>query len=261
MVAKAGDAAPRRVKPGDGEPAGPRRFRPGLASTLVVILLFPALIGLGLWQLDRADQKRRLFTEVNALRDAPPLVLTKLEGAALETQLGRAVSMRGRYREPQFLLDNRVRGQVAGYEVLTPFELVEGGVLLVNRGWIPAGADRARAPPTPAGGLERQLGGRLGRPPSTGLRLSDGDLAERLGAQVFRIQHVEREALARRLGFPLSGVLVYLGDAQEDGYDRHWPELTADVSKHQAYATQWFAMAAVLLLLYFRINLRHTGTQ
>ena len=36
------------------------RFRPGWVTTVATALLLPALIGLGFWQLDRAEQKTEI---------------------------------------------------------------------------------------------------------------------------------------------------------------------------------------------------------
>lgn len=237
-----------------------RRFRPGMASTVVVILLFPALLSLGFWQLDRAAQKRALHLEMELRRDAPTLELERLGAVNLEDNIGRATALQGRYLSPQFLLDNRVRNRAPGYEVLTPFELTGGGVLLVARGWVPAGNDRSRVPGVEVDDDPRRVPGRLGRAPSTGIRLAGQPMIEQTGTSLYRIQHVDTAALGDRLQVKLPPVLLFLGAEAENGYDRAWPVVSADTSKHEAYATQWFAMAGVLLLLYFRINFRRESS-
>lgn len=233
-----------------------RRFRPGVASTVVTILLFPALLSLGFWQLDRAAQKRALHAEMEAQRTALPLRMDTPGTVDLQANIGRAATLDGHYGAPQFLLDNRVRNRKPGYEVLTPFMLDKGGVILVNRGWIPAGIDRERIPEVQVDGGQRQIEGRLGRSPSTGIKLANQQMIERVGEMVYRIQHVDAGALGDRVGSPLPSVLLFLGAGADSGYDLDWPVVSADTSKHEAYATQWFAMAVVLLLLYIRINYR-----
>lgn len=237
-----------------------RRFRPGVASTVVVILLFPALFSLGFWQLDRAAQKRALQLEMTSRRGASTLELDRLGAVNLEDNIGRAAVLQGRYRAPQFLLDNRVRNRATGYEVLTPFELAGGGTLLVARGWLPAGNDRSRMPEVQVDDVLRFVPGRLGRAPSTGIRLAGQQMIEQTGANLYRIQHVDLSTLRDRLQAPLPPVVLFLGPEAENGYDREWPVTGANAAKHEAYATQWFAMAGVLLLLYFRINLRRETT-
>lgn len=56
-----------------------KRFRPGIAPTLVVLLLLPLMVGLGFWQLSRGHEKQRLvdsYTEAarrirSAVRNSP----------------------------------------------------------------------------------------------------------------------------------------------------------------------------------------------
>ena len=50
--------------------------------------------------------------------------------------------------ERTILLDNKVHGGTAGYYVLTPIRLADGGaIVVVNRGWIAQGASRTLRPP------------------------------------------------------------------------------------------------------------------
>jgi surfeit locus 1 family protein len=234
------------------------RFSPGRASTVTVILLFPLLLRLGFWQLDRAEQKKALFAAREAQWGAPPVNIDSLEvmrSPALKP--GRAVLLQGRYRAPTILLDNRPRDGMTGYEVLSPFLLETGGSVLVARGWVPANPDRGVLPEVNNPDTTVSIRGRWGSPPSAGIRLAgEAGAPERVAAEMLRVARINNGELASTLGISLPPELVFLDPDQENGYDRRWPTPSADVAKHQAYATQWFAMAAVLLLLYFKINLR-----
>ncbi len=231
------------------------RFRPGLASSCVTILLFPALISLGLWQLDRAQQKRALFERYQLNRAAPAATW---DGGALTAglQSGRAITATGHYLQPTFLLDNRFREGQAGYEILSPFEVAGGRHLMVARGWIAMGADRSRIPEIRLSSEQVTLQGRLGNPPVSGIRLGQSDAVERLSATVFRAQRAEPEIFSKALGFGVPATLLYLNPDAASAYDRHWPVPAGEMSRHQAYAVQWFVMSAVLLLLYIKINVR-----
>lgn len=233
------------------------RFQPGLASTVVLILLFPILCRLGLWQLDRAAEKRALYETRQSQWNAQPIELSDMTTREGKILPGRALVARGRYRAPIILLDNRPRDGRTGYEVFSPLELAAGGLVLVARGWVPAAADRSQVPDieTPDGAVT--VRGRWGTPPSSGIRLTDEPTPpERLGAGLLRLDRLEPETLTQMFGQRVPAGVIYLDPDEENGYDRRWPVPTADVSKHQAYATQWFAMAFVLLLLYLKINLR-----
>ena len=228
---------------------------------MVLILLFPVLSRLGLWQLDRAAEKRALFETRQSQWNAAPIELSAKILKAEALLPGRAVIAQGHYRAPHLLLDNRPRDGRTGYEVFSPLVLEGGGLVLVARGWVPADPDRSRVPEiqTPEGSVVRR--GRWGTPPSAGIRLTrEPTPPEPLGADILRFDRLEPAMLSQTLGQTVPLGVVYLDPDEENGYDRRWPAPTADVSKHQAYATQWFAMAFVLLLLYLKINFRPKAT-
>lgn len=231
------------------------RFRPGLASTVMVILLFPVLVSLGRWQLDRGEQKKMLAAQFESNRQAAVWPLTSAVQLDRQDQPGRAVVISGSFEPRSILLDNRTRDGKPGYEVLTPFRLRDGSRVLVARGFI-ATADRVKAPEiaTPTGELTLQ--GRLGKAPVSGVRLNRSEEVEMISATLRRVQRLDRDILNRALGHRVPDDVIYLDPAAPNGYDRRWPEFTTDVGRHQAYAVQWFAMAGVLLLLYVKINLR-----
>ena len=63
-------------------------------------------------------------------------------------------------------------------------------------------------------------------------------------------QNLNVAAFSNEIGISLAGTVLQT-DADTDGLLRNWPEITAGVEKHWGYAFQWFALAAVQLLLYF----------
>jgi hypothetical protein len=107
------------------------------------VLLFALL---GRWQWHRAAEKRVLMAAFDAGLQAGASELGARTLAA--TPRYTLLRMRGRYDGAhQFLLDNISRDGVVGYEVLTPFVLEDGRIVVVNRGWLPlpgGGANRCR---------------------------------------------------------------------------------------------------------------------
>lgn len=229
------------------------RFRAGRGSTLALILLFPLLLRLGFWQLDRADQKQAIAETLTANRALPVLDIVAASTIPL-AQEGRRVTAQGRFVGPNLLLDNRTRAGRAGYEVLTPFRLDDGSRVLVARGWIPVGDNRARVPEIEIPEMATRVNGVLAPPPATGIALGRAQEVEKLTPALWRIQHPDPSVFGGESRAPALGLLLYLDPAEPHGYDRAWPRRAEDISRHHAYATQWFAMAAVLLLLYVRVN-------
>ena len=115
-----------------------RRVLPTIV-TLAAVALFVAA---GNWQRGRMHAKEALGAQLAAAQAAPvaPLPGGTVDWAAWRF---RAVEARGTFDAPrQFLLDNRVHRGRVGYHVVTPLRLDDGRVVLIDRGWVAAGATR-----------------------------------------------------------------------------------------------------------------------
>jgi surfeit locus 1 family protein len=224
-------------------------FRPGLAPTLVVLALLPVLLGLGFWQLSRAEEKRDLLAAADARRIATPVDVESL-GASPDPAYLR-VRLQGHFdAEYSLLLDSRIRDGKAGVELLQPFQSKGGQWLLVNRGWLPW-PDRRVAPvfSTPEG--TQDLSAWAYVPPGAAFELKH---LETSGWPKL-VNQVDATALwqhLRRNGLPLE-LRLEEGPA---GYRTDWPIVAMGPEKHIGYAVQWFAMAAALLGLFIYFGLR-----
>jgi len=110
-------------------------------TTLLVIAAVGVAIRLGVWQLDRLEQRRAFNAEMSRRLNAEPLNLNAgLQSTTdLETLKYRAVVVRGTYDTSQTLaLKNQMWQQQSGLDLITPL-IVEGSdeVVLINRGWLP----------------------------------------------------------------------------------------------------------------------------
>ncbi|MES2878816.1 MAG: SURF1 family protein [Pseudomonadota bacterium] len=222
-------------------------FKLGLI-TLAALLAVSGTLALGRWQLSRAAQKEALQAGIEASAALP-----KLEGQALMTgradllaQVHRRVTLRGRWLAPHTVyLDNRQMNNKPGLYVVTPMQL-EGGtaVVLVQRGWVARNfMDRTQVPPvaTPAGLVE--LEGRIAPAPSK--------LYELGGPESGAIrQNLDLARFSAELGRPLLPVSVQQLGASPDGLLRDWPQAGTGVEKHYGYAFQWFALSALIAILY-----------
>ncbi len=228
------------------------RWRAGLllAATVGGVLLTARL---GLWQLDRAAQKEALQAAI-ALRGTEPwlegpaaLARSTDEAAAQEHRRARVA---GRWVAAHTVhLDNRQMDGRPGFFVLTPLQLDDGSVLMVQRGWRPRDfVDRSRLPPVPTADGRVEIEGRLTRGPA---RLYEFDGAD---AGPIR-QNLDLSSYARETGLPLRPLLLLQTSATDDGLRRDWPAPAVDVHKHYGYAFQWFALCALILALHvwFRI--------
>ena len=220
------------------------RRRPERSSLAVtaLVLLAGAFGALGSWQLRRASESRALAAQFAATAaDAP---LADAPASWSDEVRFRRISLRGSYvGDRQFLLDNRLRDGIAGYEVLTPFKVVdEQRWLLVNRGWIPADPNRSVLPDVPVNDDLRVLDGRVDRLPRPGLRLGAPDAAP-TPPVVSVVLYPTAAELGARLGVPLPDYQVLLDAREPDGFVRDWRAPGLSPERHLAYAGQWFVLA------------------
>lgn len=222
-----------------------RRFHPGRLPSLLVLALLPLLLGLGFWQLQRAEDKRLLLTEQAARSQAPVLELRELDAAG--DPAFRRVRLVGAFDAAHsLLLDNRQRGGRVGVELLQPFlDRPSGRWVLVNRGWLPW--PQRSTPPTfdtPDG--ELQLQARVYRPAGRAFLLGDGAPGAGWPRLVNTVDvaalwtELGRAGLGEELRLE-PGPASYLGD---------WSVVAMGPEKHLGYAVQWFALAATLLGMY-----------
>ncbi len=142
-------------------------------------------------------------------------------------------------------LDNRPMAGRSGFFVVTPLRLAGSSQhLLVQRGWVPRDfQDRTRVPVIETSAGEVELIGRLAPPPSKLFELGEA------GAGAIR-QNIDVAAFSRETGLALLDASLLQTGAADDGLQRAWPRLAADVHKHHGYAFQWFGLCALTGFLY-----------
>ena len=219
--------------------------------TLAYLCLLTVLLALGMWQLDRSEQKRVLL---QLQEHSGATQILKLS-AAIEDQADalryRRVEVSGRYDVAhQFLIDNQISGGKAGYFVLTPLVLTgEAKALLVNRGWIPQNPDRTVLPDLQINNAETIISGRINNFPSVGIKLAGAEIPTAAWPSV--VQVVDSDVLAKKLGYSLFQFQLELDKELPDGFKREWHASTVMLpEQHTAYAIQWFALALTLTILF-----------
>jgi len=234
---------------------GSWQFTPRPLMVLLYLLIGGAMLSLGFWQLDRAEQKIQLQAQASAANNAKPATLSAVDLAEPDFVYQR-VSVSGRFEAArQLLWDNRVTNGVAGYEVITPFRLVTGELILVNRGWLPAGLDRSVLPDI---GFELQesdestIIGMLTRP---SIGFSSGPAVESAAGWPRRVQHFAFDEIAAVFdGKLLPGLLQDVTTEAVPMYNNVWMPAASGPQRHYGYAFQWFAMFAALTGLFLFLN-------
>ena len=231
---------------------GAYRIRVAPLPAIVALILLGVMLSAGFWQLDRAEEKRRLAVE-QAYRGAKKTLALEpalLTAPKLEQLRHRRASASGRYRsDKQYLLDNRTHKHVAGYHVLTPLRLQGGDVhVLVNRGWLPVGPDRGQLPDLAVAEQSLTEEGLIVAPPASGLVLGSSGYDEDAWPRV--VQQVNMARIEEQLGAPLLPFVLRLGPDSGHGYAREWQVHTGlSPERHVGYAVQWFALTVALVAL------------
>jgi len=232
-----------------------RRFKPSLWATLAALVGVTAGLALGQWQLGRAQHKLELAKLIEQRASEPPIHIGAEELAASDVE-HRAVEARGHFEvRGMVLLDNRVRGGVAGYEVVMPLRLTGTEVcVLVNRGWVPGTGDRSRLPQvrTPPGEV-------LVR----GIAVVPGRNLYELSSQAIEgvvWQNLTIERYRTHMNYPIQPVLIRQTNDLADGLARQWTTSDREINVHRSYALQWFSLSVLIALMYFFLSLRRVTT-
>jgi cytochrome oxidase assembly protein ShyY1 len=217
--------------------------------TLVTLLLLPALIALGFWQLQRADEKAQLQASWETRQSQAPVELAELAAGEPDQLAYRRLVLRGEYLPGHYLLlDNRVHGGRFGYEVVGLFELADSAALvLVNRGWIAGDPARLALPEVPELTGPTALTGHVYVSPGKPYLLAEQELAPPWPLRVQALEPVALAPLLRDISdAPLFPYQVRIDPGQPGALTVAWQVVNTGPEKHRGYAFQWFTMALVL---------------
>lgn len=237
------------------------KFTPRLWPSVVTLLVLPILVSLGFWQLDRAEQKRELYQQFIKQQSAGMINLNQSMDLISPKSdiLWRHIQLTGQFENRKhILLDNQVLNREPGYFVLTPLKLSDENTwLLVNRGWLSAGADRNIAPEINTPIDEIELTAVATDVPVTGILLGNNNV-EKLNDTIFRVQRIDIEEVSELAGLKLLPFIARLEPESDHGFVREWVMPGSGEEKHLGYAFQWFALSLTLLIIYIVVNTRRT---
>lgn len=231
-----------------------RDFKPSLVSTLIMLVALIVSCFLAYWQNGRIDEKRALQAQYSAMLSAPALSLNKLiesdyplldEQQLLEKQWQR-VSVKGQFLEEfQFLLDSQVFKGKPGYNAIIPLRIENTEhIVLINRGWIPAGENREQIPKIPPLTETQPIFGQLAKPKTASPGFQETSIDNKV--QLF----INLAALSDKIGSPLLPMIIQLDERTIGPLPRKWPEYQAKVEMHEFYVLHWLVVALLSLFIY-----------
>lgn len=226
------------------------------APTLAYLCLLPLLLSLGVWQLNRAEEKRAMLRLQQQQQSADVLSLTATSADSLDVLLYKPVKALGHYdNSHQILLDNQVHQHKAGYLVLTPFILPQGNkAVLANRGWVAVGQSRSILPDVSVTQDAITVNGQINRFPRVALQLPESKTTANNWPIV--VQTIDIATLSQQLGYPLFNFQIELAKTEPNGFIREWRQtVVMTPEKHTGYAVQWFLLALTLTVLYIKYGI------
>ena len=239
-----------------------------IAAVLTVVSV-GVLIKLGVWQLDRGNEKLRyeqqLLERSQQSSRALDIVLSDWRGTGLRAQEPSSPqTLNGLKVDIELatpsglilLLDNQINQGMVGYVIYMLGETqTQNGrkQLLIDLGFVAASNDRRKLPQLGNITLPTNMSGRL-------YVRSVNPLSQELGLENTtpkRIQNINIQALSQYTG---QEVLPFIFQPQSLGswpYEMLWRPSAMKSEKHFGYSFQWFVMAAVLLFLMLLVGYRY----
>ena len=212
--------------------------------TLCVVLIFPVLVKLSLWQIDRAEEKQQLLASWQVQRAQAPLLFN----AAEDYREYQRVVVEGEF-VPNYiwLRENQFYNGQLGYNVVMLMKMPVGAYLAVDRGWVEGSPLRDFVPEidTPVG--PQRITGSLLTP-------SDSKLIREAETKAkqwpHKILEIDLTVMGRQSERVLYNKVLKIDADSPAALTVYWRPINVSSAKHYGYAVQWGLLALALIILY-----------
>jgi surfeit locus 1 family protein len=231
--------------------AAPRRR--GIAVPIIFTLAaVAALVALGTWQLERRSWKEGLIADLQDKLSAAPVALPLREHwpqLSAEKDEFRRVTFRAEFLDQEALVytsGSAIRTDVSGpgYWVLSPARLADGGLVIVNRGFVPEGK---QDPSTRREGQPRgvaEVAGAMRWPEPRGLFTPNDTPAKNL----WFVRDPAAIAAAKGWGSVAPFYIDQEAPPAAGGLPKVGPLKPSLPNNHLQYAVTWYGLALVVLI-------------
>ena len=210
---------------------------------IFAIIFVPITISLGLWQIERANEKKVIISNYDKLLVSTPIALQKEQ--PLENW--QPIETVGAYQDLVIYEDNAINSGKAGFKVYHLFQNGDGTFIFVHRGFIERNLIKNNLPriDTPVG--KKNIKG-------TTLFKQNNTFVKNIEESDIRIiQEFNTSVLIER--FPilkdryLHPFLFNLNVRDADKFQPIEKPVNMTATKHIGYAIQWFGLCAALIIL------------
>ena len=233
--------------------------RPQFWPTVFAAPALLVLLGLGAWQIQRHFWKERLIAERAAAVEAPVVPVPQTPAQARRLNFHRVVAEGIFLHAKEIYLGASAGAGRIGYQVLTPLREPGGGIVFINRGFIPAELKNPakRAAGQIAGTV--RIVGLLRLPPAGRPNWFLPDNRPEMNYWFW----VDLPAMAA--ADALDRVAPFYIDADAAPNPGGWPKggvtPLALPNDHLQYAFTWFSLAVALIVIYVLYHRRRAGAE
>lgn len=218
-----------------------------IAFHLLVAAAIVGMLSAANWQWDKYNARDEFVSSVEARQDrnrTPPVPLTTiLDDVTLgnarpdDVEFRIATAVGSYLGDAELLQINRTQNGVNGVNVLTPFQIDGGPVVMVNRGFVPDAVD----PPEPPTG-DLVIGGTV----RTSQVRRTGELTDNANGDEIEVRRVDLPLIAERLGIELAPVYLEFVASDPASAEPPIPVPAPDLTggpPHLSYSIQWLVFS------------------
>ena len=210
---------------------------------IFAIIFVPITISLGLWQIERANEKKVIISNYDKLLVSTPIALQ--EEQSLENW--QPIETVGAYQDLVIYEDNAINSGKAGFKVYHLFQNGDGTFMFVHRGFIERNLIKNNLPRIDTPLRKKNIKG-------TALFKQNNTFVKNIEESDIRIiQEFNTSVLIER--FPilkdryLHPFLFNLDVRDADKFQPIEKPVNMTATKHIGYAIQWFGLCAALIIL------------
>lgn len=222
---------------------------------LITLVVVPVTLGLGVWQVGRSDEKRQILADFDNRRNSEPVPFASVRGADPDELAYLPVSITGRVDNEQLIfIANRPHQGERGYHLVSPMELASGlGTVLLDRGWVPAEDYSDELPEIAPVAAEQTVIAEIHVASDKDYIIGDNTLRQGWP----RVAQSAEPEYFRQEFRDLYPYLLRVRPGQALSKTANWVVANISPQQHMAYAVQWFAIAAVWLIIFVSLGLKN----
>ena len=219
-------------------------------KNLSLVILIITCFYLGLWQLERAEDKLAIQSDFESQVSENYVDINSLTSKPTRY---KKIYADGSFIEPYFLLDNIVYKRKAGYYVISPF-LIGSKVLLVNRGWV-YNYSRQKYPIINTPKEDIRINGYVKYPMQL-LELSSENITPQ---EPYITQNININQISKILKKEIYPFIINLNVNNKFAYIHIEEKNENNHLKHYMYAGQWFLFTIIGMFFLIILNRKKNG--